>query len=72
MKQQTAINKNKVLHKLYNNPQYAGKHVITLGEKVFEATSSVERKKLLQRLKREYPHKRPLIMYIPAEESLIL
>jgi len=56
----------------YTNPRHFGKHVITIDGEVFVATTGEEAVRLLKELKRKHPHKKPILAYVPKEETLIL
>lgn len=61
-----------LITKIYKDPNFAGKHVIIIDDKVFSRKTGEARARLLKRLVKKYPDKTPLITYIPGNETLIL
>lgn len=60
------------IHAIYRDPKYGGKHVIVIGEDVYTAKSGKAHNLLLEKLVKRYPDKKPLVMYVPKEDTLIL
>ena len=64
--------KEKLLQSLYLNPDYAGKYIIVIGDKIYAHRSSEKHNQTLEEVLVAYPQETPLITYIPKEETLIL
>ena len=56
----------------FSNPAYFGKHIVVLDEQVYVATTGEEAVRILEKLRKEYPYKKPILAYIPKDETLIL
>lgn len=56
---------------IYQDPKYGGKYVIVMGEKVYSSEAK-HHSFLLEKLVKQYPHEKPLIIYIPKDDTLIL
>jgi hypothetical protein len=61
-----------LLIKIYQNPKYKGKHIITIGEKIYATKTGKAKSALLDKLLKKYPKQTPTITYIPKVDSLIL
>lgn len=57
---------------IYHNPKYRGRYVIVVGKEVYSTKSGRAHARLLERLMSEYPDEKPLVTYIPKEDTLIL
>lgn len=57
---------------IFSNPAYFGKHVVVVDHEVFEATTGEEAVRILEDVRKKYPEKKPVLAYIPKEETLIL
>lgn len=57
---------------IFSNPAYFGKHVVVIDHEVFEATTGEEAVRILEEVRTKYPGKKPVLAYIPKEETLIL
>lgn len=58
--------------RIYKDPQYRGKHVIVIANKVFATKTGKEKSELLDKLLKKYPRATPTITYIPKADNLIL
>ena len=56
---------------LKNWDKYKGSIVMVIGDKVFSTKRAKNVNKIIRKIEKEY-HKRPLITYIPKEDTLIL
>lgn len=57
---------------IFSNPAYFGKHVVVIDHEVFEATTGEEAVRILEEVRTKHPGKKPVLAYIPKEETLIL
>lgn len=57
---------------IMSDPKYRGKHIIVVAGKVFTAKTGEGASKILEDVRKEYPHDIPEITYIPDYDSLIL
>lgn len=57
---------------IFSNPAYFGKHVVVVDHEVYEATTGEEAVRILEEVRKKYPGKKPVLAYIPKEETLIL
>ena len=56
----------------FSNPAYFGKHIVIVGDEVFVTTTGDEAVRILEKVRKNYPDKQPVLAYIPKEETLIL
>lgn len=56
----------------YEDPKYRGKYVIIIGKEIFSTRSGRTQNELLEKLIKKYPKEKPLVTYIPKEDTLIL
>ena len=56
---------------IYQDPKYTGKYVIVMGEKIYSSEAK-HHSFLLEKLVKKYPHEKPLTIYIPKDDTLIL
>jgi len=63
---------NLLLSKVYGNPEYKGKHIIIIGNKIYTTKTGQAKNRLLDTLLPKYPKEVPTITYIPKADSLIL
>ena len=61
-----------LLIKLYQNPQYKGKHIIIIGGRVYATKTGKAKSELLDKLLKKFPKETPTITYIPKVDTLIL
>ena len=63
-----------LLAQISNNPKYRGKQVLIVGNEVhvLSTKSKSTRAKLLTSLVNKYPHRTPLITFVPKDSVLIL
>lgn len=61
-----------LMAKVYQDPKYAGKHVIVMKGKIYATKTGQASSELLEELLKKYPKEVPTITYIPEEDSLIL
>lgn len=71
-KKKLASRQDQVMVKIFRNPQYKGKHVIVIADKIFTAPTGEAAILILKRVRRENPKAIPAITYIPDADSLIL
>lgn len=57
---------------IFSDPRYFGKHVVVVDDEVFVAKTGDEAVRILERVRKQYPQKKPILSYIPKEEALIL
>lgn len=55
---------------IYQDPKYGGKYVIVMGEKIYSSEAKYH-SPLLEKLVKQYPHEKPLIIYVPKDDTLI-
>lgn len=67
----TAQQKN-IPSEIFSNPAYFGKHIVVLDNAVHVAITGDEAVRILEELRKQYPDKKPIIAYIPKDETLIL
>lgn len=58
--------------KQMSDPVNQGKHLIFVGRKVFRARTGPQALRLLQRIRKKYPHQKISLTYIPKADALIL
>lgn len=63
---------NQIMHNVYGNPKYAGKHIVAIGGKIFVANTGEEATKIFAEQTKKYPKETPLSTYVPSADSLIL
>lgn len=61
-----------LLVQVYSDPQYKGKHVIIIANKIFATKTGKAKSELLEKLLQKYPKYTPTITYIPKVDNLIL
>lgn len=61
-----------ILAEIFSNPAYFGKHVVVVDGEVFVANTGDEAVRILEKVRKEHPTKKPVLSYIPKEETLIL
>ncbi|MBU1127418.1 MAG: DUF5678 domain-containing protein [Patescibacteria group bacterium] len=61
-----------LISKVYRNPKYSGKHVIIIGGEIYAKKTGSAKSKLLEKLIKKYPKEKPIIAYVPKEDTLIL
>lgn len=57
---------------IFSNPAYFGKHVVVVDHEVYQANTGDEAVRILEEVRKKYPEKKPVLAYIPKEETLIL
>lgn len=57
---------------IYQDPKYSGKYVIVVNREIYTAKSGKSHTNLLEKVIKKYPDKKPLVMYVPKEDTLIL
>jgi predicted HAD superfamily phosphohydrolase YqeG len=60
------------MSQILNNPQYQGKHVVIVGDKIFTAKTGKKAAQILAKVHREFPNQVPKITYVPEADTLIL
>ncbi len=60
------------MSQIITNPQYRGKHVVMIGEKIFTAKTGKKAGQILGKVHKEFPHQSPKITYVPDADTLIL
>ena len=60
------------MEKVLSDPKYKGKHVVVIADQVFTANTGEGARKILQRVRQEYPGITPAVTYIPDADTLIL
>ena len=58
--------------KALSSPQYRGKHLIIVKNKIFTAKTGQEATRVFKEVVKKYPKEKPTITYVPQENSLIL
>jgi hypothetical protein len=61
-----------LLRRVLRSASYRGKHVILVHGKVYAATSSVEMRRLFERVIKEFPGETPTLAYVPRADALVL
>jgi hypothetical protein len=52
------------------NKKYSGKHIAIVDNQV--VASGTDPKKVWEQAKKKYPNKKPVLAYVPKEETLVL
>ena len=55
-----------------SDPQYRGKHIIAVADKVFTAKTGEGASQILAKVRKKYPDQTPAVTYIPDADALIL
>ena len=63
---------SKIMYQVYNNPKYAGKHIVAVGGKIYVAQTGEEAIKIFAEQIKKHPNETPLTTYVPRAGSLIL
>lgn len=61
-----------LISQAYQDPKYQGKHIIVIGGKIYATKTGMAQVSLLEKLMKKYPHKKPLLTYVPEADTLIL
>lgn len=64
--------KDSTLNKIYSKPQYRGKHIIAMDDKIYAAKTGEGSNEIFEKLTKKYPKKSLLMTYVPEKGSLIL
>ena len=64
--------KSNIPLKQMSDPANQGKHLIFVGRKVFRARTGSGAKRMLQQIRKKYPHRRIALTYVPKADALIL
>ena len=63
--------KNIDIGAIYQDPKYGGKYVIVMGKNIYSSEAR-DHSFLLEKLVKKYPHEKPLTIYVPKDDTLIL
>jgi hypothetical protein len=66
------LSTKQIVHKIYTDPKYSGKHVLAIAGKIFAMNTGNEAAKVFARETKKYPNETPLGTYIPKADTLIL
>lgn len=67
----TLTNKQ-LVHKIYSDPKYAGKHVVAIGGVIYAAKTGDEAAKIFAEQVKKHPGAMPMGTFIPEADTLIL
>lgn len=68
----TTLQQKSVPLGVFSNPAYFGKHIVVFDDEVHVATTGEEAVRILEQLRKQHPDKKPVLAYIPKDETLIL
>lgn len=68
----TTLQQNNIPLEVFSNPAYFGKHIVVFDNEVRVATTGEEAVRILEELRKQHPDKKPILAYIPKDETLIL
>ncbi len=71
MKKQNLSTKQ-IIHQIYNDPKYAGKHVVAIDGNIFVAKTGDEAAKIFAEQTKKHPGATPMGTYVSDAEALIL
>ena len=66
------LSTKQIVHKIYTDPKYSGKHIVAIAGKIFTADTGSEAVRIFAREVKKYPNETPLGTYIPKADTLIL
>lgn len=63
---------HRILRRVYEDPKYAGKHLVIVGRRIYAARTGREADRLLDRVMAKHPKAPPLLVDVPGADTLLL
>ncbi len=65
------LSTKQIVHKIYTDPKYAGKHIVAIAGKIFAADTGDRAADIFEEQVKKHPKETPLATYIPDADTMI-
>ena len=66
------LTNKQLVHKIYSDPKYAGKHIIAIAGEIYSAKTGDEAARIFTEQVKKHPGEIPMGTFVPEVETLIL